>query len=136
MYPKMYDAAGGSWILNNDGSKRPYRFYHRVIEWVVDGWRNRHWRRRQAEFSRIDTRYYGDGGTLHDSPQLDVETDRRGKVVAVWFRCQLLPFKQRVVDEDRATQMAYAYTEPYIPELRGVEVRDNPKTYSMTAACP
>lgn len=38
-------------------------------------------------------RYYGDGGTIHATEALDVIV-RGGNVVAVWFRCQMLPFKQ------------------------------------------
>jgi len=127
MWMKLYDATGTGWILDNDGSRRRLRWYHVAFERVVDRWRNRGWRRRQKEFYRTGTRYYGDGGTIHQSPELDVETDRRGKVVAVWFRCQMLPFRQSVVGEDRATEMASAYSNNYIPELHGVEVRDQGK---------
>ena len=38
-------------------------------------------------------RYYGDGGTIHSTTHLDVEVDDDGLVVAVWFRCQTLPFQ-------------------------------------------
>lgn len=68
-------------------------------------------------------RYYGDGGTIHGSTELDVETDDIGNVVAVWFRCQMLPFEQRRVDSGRASEMrnAYAYRQG---RLTGVEVID------------
>lgn len=49
-------------------------------------------------------RYYGDGGTIHHSGQLDVETFH-GTVVAVWFRCQPLPFHQVEVESNRAIEM-------------------------------
>ena len=50
----------------------------------------------QVEIARAlgsDTRYYGDGTTIHSTGHLDVEVFE-GKVVAVWFRCQMLPFEQ------------------------------------------
>lgn len=68
-----------------------------------------------------DSRYYGDGGTIHHSGHLDVET-YEGKVVAVWFRCQMLPFEQHDVKADRAAQMTRAAED--LPGLTGVEIRD------------
>jgi hypothetical protein len=50
------------------------------------------------------SRFYGDDGTIHHTTTLDVET-RNGKVVAVWFRCQAIAFKQSEVDKDRAAEM-------------------------------
>lgn len=35
--------------------------------------------------------------------RLDVEV-HNGQVIAVWFNCQLLPYQQWDVDEDRAAQ--------------------------------
>lgn len=49
--------------------------------------------------------HYGDNGTIHRTGHLDVEVDKDGKVVAVWFRCMMLPFKQANVDEQRANEM-------------------------------
>lgn len=80
------------------------------------------WQRKQELAS--PSRYYGDGGTIHQSVYLDIETDDYGKVVAVWFRCQLLPFYQTITDPDRADDMRRAYREGYIPALTGVEVLD------------
>ena len=60
-------------------------------------------------------RYYGDGGTLHSSGELDVCTDRDGNVTQVWFRCQLLAFRQ-ARDTDREIQQG--------ARLSGVEVVD------------
>ena len=48
------------------------------------------------------TNEVGGRNTWHDSEQLDIEMDGQGKVVAVWFRCMMLPFKVEVVDEIRA----------------------------------
>lgn len=66
-------------------------------------------------------RFYGDGGTIHHTGHLDVET-RNGEVVSVWFRCQMLPFKQTEVDEHRAGEMKFK-SGP-LPNLTGVEVVD------------
>lgn len=65
-------------------------------------------------------RFYGDGNTIHSTGHLDVET-RDGKVVAVWFRCQMLPFKQAEVGASRAS----IYTpddNDWLPALVGVTV--------------
>jgi hypothetical protein len=37
-------------------------------------------------------RFYGDGGTIHQSGTLDVCQDAH-EVTQVWFRCQNLPFR-------------------------------------------
>ena len=67
------------------------------------------------------SRYYGDGGTIHGTNHLDVETDRKGNVVAVWFRCQMLPFKQTVEDSERVKEMRSVRG---LPKITGVEVLD------------
>lgn len=67
-------------------------------------------------------RYYGDGGTIHAATRLDVET-YNGAVVAVWFRCQQLPFSQTEATAQRATQMQ---AMSGLPLLTGVEVLDPP----------
>jgi hypothetical protein len=66
-------------------------------------------------------RYYGDGGTIHDSTYLDVET-HNGEVVAVWFRCQMLPFRQIEESALRAAEMRRGY--PAGTRLTGVEILD------------
>jgi hypothetical protein len=67
-------------------------------------------------------RFYGDGGTIHRTGHLDVET-HDGQVVSVWFRCQMLPFKQTEVDERRAAEMRPSEQER-LPDLTGVQVVD------------
>lgn len=62
-------------------------------------------------------RYYGDGGTYHSSGVLDVGV-KDGKVVAVWFRCQQLPFKQYDASDGFAGQ-----GNPEI-SITGVEILD------------
>ncbi len=70
------------------------------------------------------TRFYGDGTTIHHTGHLDVET-HEGKVVAVWFRCQVLPFKQVEVDAVRATMSA---SDPdHLPAIAGLELVDPPR---------
>ena len=48
---------------------------------------------------------YGHNNTIHNTKYVDVEVDQNGKVVAVWFRCTMLPFKQHNVDNKRANTM-------------------------------
>jgi len=53
---------------------------------------------------------YGRDGTIHQTTNVNVELDRRGKVVAVWFRCCPLAFTQDVVDDDRAAELHHVYS--------------------------
>jgi hypothetical protein len=78
-----------------------------------------HWELHQR--ASAPSRYYGDGGTIHSTGYLDVET-HKGTVCAVWFRCQMLPFKQFEVDGERAGSMEDEI--PGLPILTGVEVYD------------
>ena len=80
------------------------------------------WDKKQKLAAKTDLRYYGDGGTIHTTNQLDVETNH-GVVVGVWFRCQFLPFLQTEVDNTRATEMGNLYNKTKY-ELHGVEIRD------------
>jgi hypothetical protein len=38
-------------------------------------------------------RVYGGDNTIHKTGHLDVEVNYKGEIIAVWFRCQHLPFK-------------------------------------------
>lgn len=67
--------------------------------------------------------YYGDGGTIHSTGYLDVET-YRGKVVAVWFRCRTLPFKQVEVGTERAVEMSEPWDNG---RITGIEILDEPR---------
>jgi hypothetical protein len=69
-------------------------------------------------------RYYGNGGTIHSTTHLDVEVDDLGHVVAVWFRCQPLPFMQTNVAPRRGVEMQRMYAESPMPGITGVEVVD------------
>lgn len=53
---------------------------------------------------------YGGDKTWHSGGSLDVEVNDWGEVVAVWFRCHPLPFKQADVEIDRASEMIDMYS--------------------------
>lgn len=54
---------------------------------------------------------YGHDKTIHQTGEVDIEVDKAGKVVSVWFRCLILPFTQTVVGAERASEMRRLYTE-------------------------
>lgn len=69
--------------------------------------------------------YYGDDKTIHTTKYLDIETDAGGEVVAVWFRCASLPFRQVTVDENRADQMRsmyYQYNGGVYPKIEAIKL--------------
>lgn len=76
------------------------------------------WARKQR--LAAPARFYGDGGTIHATEHLDVEV-HAGKVVAVWFRCQVLPFEQHDVDLRRAVEMGHMQAPA---GMTGVEILD------------
>lgn len=57
----------------------------------------------------MSERRYGDNKTVARTDNLDVEVSADGKVVAVWFRCQPLKFKQALADHGRANDMIEMY---------------------------
>lgn len=67
-------------------------------------------------------RVYGHSGTIHSSEQLDIEVNANGTVVAVWFRCQQLPFEQSYANGSRAANAKVP--NPRLPRLVAVEVID------------
>ena len=73
--------------------------------------------------SSVAGRFYGDGGTIHHTTSLDVEVCN-GQVVAVWFRCQPLPFRETKVSIDRAREMRRIYRDSPLPEISGVQLTD------------
>jgi hypothetical protein len=85
------------------------------------------WRRKQSAAKQTGARYYGDGGTIHSTTNVNVEIDSSGNVVSCWFRCQMLPFDVTVVGDARADEMRQAFSQP-LGELTGVEIRD-PDTF-------
>lgn len=58
---------------------------------------------------------------------LDVEIDEDGNVVAVWFRCMMLPFKTHIVSDTRAQSMKDSYAQNHLRDLVSIEV-ENAKT--------
>jgi hypothetical protein len=56
----------------------------------------------------VKENFYGGDGTIHQSGHVDVQLDRDGNVVAVWFRCAMLPFNESIVDDEYAAQVAGA----------------------------
>lgn len=69
---------------------------------------------------------YGHDKTIHRTETVDVEIDpTTGEVVAVWFRCALLPFSQSQVSRSRADDMRAAYKHP--PRgIVAIEFADDP----------
>jgi hypothetical protein len=84
------------------------------------GWRMEHTKFEDVA-KQVGAHYYGSDGTIHGTTQLDVETDAAGTVVAVWFRCRMLPFQQIWVGEERAGNMRAA---PISDRLAGFVLRD------------
>jgi hypothetical protein len=82
-------------------------------------WQIKHPRWAAKQQLASPSRYYGDGGTIHHSTDLDVEV-HQGQVIAVWFRCQQLAFQQRDVGPERARGMQHVSGAA----LTGVEVLD------------
>lgn len=71
------------------------------------------------------TRFYGGTGTIHRTGHVDVEVDEtNGDVVAVWFRCQPLPFKETRVASHRANEMRGLYERHPSSSIEGVTLRD------------
>lgn len=49
--------------------------------------------------------------TIHNSNEVNVEVDKHGTVVGVWFRCMMLPFDVTEVSAERAKEMKTANKE-------------------------
>lgn len=69
-------------------------------------------------------RRYGDDKTIHRNGEVNVELDVNGNVVAVWFRCQPIPFSQITVTPDRAAEMKLMY-EGEIPDVTAIVLRED-----------
>ena len=68
-------------------------------------------------------RHYGDDGTIHRTGEVNVEVDKQGRVVSVWFRCSLLPFTQKMVDEGRAEDMR-GIRQDRLPKITAIDFVD------------
>lgn len=66
--------------------------------------------------------YYGNGGTIHHSGTIDIDVDKSGHVIQVWFRCRTLPFRVSFLDEygDREPT-GYGSTDE-LGSITGVEI--------------
>lgn len=69
-------------------------------------------------------RYYGSDMTVHSGGEVNVELDKYGMVVAVWFRCQPLAFTQTRVEEQRAHEMLGMYMRDAPPPIEAVVLRE------------
>ncbi len=47
---------------------------------------------RQAIATTHDGFFYGDLGTVHGTGEVNIQQNKDGRVINVWFRCQVLPF--------------------------------------------
>lgn len=66
-------------------------------------------------------RHYGYDGTIHRTGEVNVEL-HDGKVVAVWFRCSMLPYTQHVVDDGRAQDMVACNRR--LPKITAIDFVD------------
>ena len=73
---------------------------------------------------RLKLRTYGHGNTMHGTNHVDVETNGTGQVVAVWFRCQPLPFQQTRVDTTRAKELRLMHEDITLPKMHAVVLED------------
>jgi hypothetical protein len=65
--------------------------------------------------------------TIHGTHELNVEVDRDGRVVGVWFRCMLVPFNEVIVDEERAQDMRRSYLMGRIPGVDAIIFAEKPR---------
>lgn len=72
--------------------------------WLVREMRNARKRVHQGKPEGERRSFYGGDKTIHRTGWLDIET-RNGEVVAVWFRCAMLPFRQTEIGKERAGEM-------------------------------
>ena len=72
--------------------------------WLAEAFIRARIRRHQDKPESERYSFYGGDKTVHRTGWLDIET-RNGEVVAVWFRCAMLPFRQVEVDKERAREM-------------------------------
>ena len=72
-------------------------------------------------------RYYGSDMTIHTGGEVNVELDDAGHVVAVWFRCQPLPFTESNRGEARAQEMREMYQHHPAPPIDAIVLREDPR---------
>ena len=67
---------------------------------------------------------YGRGGTIHQTTDVNVELDKNGKVVSVWFRGCPLSFTQSICSDERAKEMRRMYAEGSGQKIVAIETLD------------
>jgi len=67
---------------------------------------------------------YGHNKTIHRTGEVNVELDKEGKVVSVWYRCMRLPFTQDVVGDSRAEEMRRSYQQELPPSIEAIEFKE------------
>lgn len=65
--------------------------------------------------------HYGDEATVHGNGEVNVEVDAHGRVVAVWFRCALLPFTQSNVGWDRVKSLRRTYESGVLMRITAID---------------
>lgn len=76
----------------------------------------------------MDTTIYGRDQTIHRTTGVNVEVNKKGQVVSVWFRCRPLPFTQCVVQVARARDMVKMYQGGEMGRIVAIEfVEDKQK---------
>lgn len=71
---------------------------------------------------------YGDDKTVHASDYVNVEVNSVGQVVAVWFRCHPVLFKQSYADRTRSVQMEAMYSKQQ-PGIKAIVFDENAPGY-------
>lgn len=88
----------------------------KIINKIGRWWHYRKHNKVRKLFKKYGYQYYGGMGTIHSTRGLDVEVDQQGNVVAVWFRCSMLPFTQFAARGNN-------YKGLKLPELHGVQLK-------------
>jgi hypothetical protein len=65
---------------------------------------------------------YGYEGTIHHTEHLDVEVDKEGNVVSVWFRCCALPFVVTSVGKERTAEMKSMYDRVRKAKITAIDI--------------
>ena len=65
---------------------------------------------------------YGHNKTIHGTQLLNIEQDKNGKVVSVWFRCCALPFDITRVGKERSEEMSHMYKQVRNFKLNAVDI--------------
>lgn len=68
-----------------------------------------------------EIKHYGEH-TIHSTGHLDVEVDDEGNVIAIWYRCITLPFRQVNISNER--KLSLSNSMPDI-SITGIDYRVN-----------